>query len=245
MDYDILTELKNQGIINDHMTKEEIDKIKKEKIDRCNICLCELEKGKYLNCGHAFHLKCIKDWVSQNANCPLCKSNIKTDQNIHSRFLNERLGIRGNNQNQNQNNLNNNLNNNAANAPPRPLTNEDLLERIDLTSDVNNNLSGYKKYNFEDNLDDNPTLKKFLNLKKIQNKINVINEKIGANINIKDGKKIETGAISYGLPTEAIYDRKIENEVKRLEIELINQKFLKIYESPKESLINFINQNNK
>ena len=245
MDYDIITELKNQGIINDHMTKEEIDKIKEEKIDRCNICLCELEKGKYLNCGHAFHLKCIKDWVSQNANCPLCKSNIKTDQNIHSRFLNERLGIRGNNQNLNQNNVNNNLNNNATNAPPRPLTNEDLLERIDLTSDINNNLSGYKKYNFEDNLEDNPTLKKFLDLKKIQNKVNVIKEKMGVNINIKDGKKIETGAISYGLPTEAIYERKIENEVKRLEIELINQKFLKIYETPKESLINFINQNNK
>ena len=246
MDYDIITELKNQGIINDHMTKEEIDKIKEEKIDRCNICLCELEKGKYLNCGHAFHLKCIKDWVSQNANCPLCKSNIKTDQNIHSRFLNERLGIRGNNQNLNNqnNNANNNLNNNA-NIPQRPLTNEDLLERIDLTSDINNNLSGYKKYNFEDNLDDNPVLKKFLSLKKIQNKINVIKEKMGENINIKDEKKIETGAISYGLPTETIYERKIENEVKRLEIELINQKFLKIYESPKESLINFINQNNK
>ena len=124
------------------------------------------------------------------------------------------------------------------------MTNEDLLERIDLTNDVNINLSGYKKYNFEENLEENPTLKKFLSMKKIQKKINVLKEKIGENINIKDEKKIETGAISYGLPTEAIYDRKIENEVKRLEIELINQKFLKIYESPKESLINFINQNN-
>ena len=242
MDYDIITELKNKGIINDHMTNEEIDKIKEEKIDRCNICLCELEKGKYLNCGHAFHLKCIKDWVSQNANCPLCKSNIKTSQNVHSRFLNERLGIQRNN-NTNQNNINNNNNATTTNAPPRPLTNEDLLERIDLTSDINTNLSGYKKYNFEENLDENPLLAKFLSLKKIQNKVNVLKEKMGKNINIKDEKKIETGAISYGLPTEAIYDRKIENEVKRLEIELVNQKFLKMYESPKESLINFINQN--
>ena len=249
MDYDIITELKNQGLINDHMTKEEIDKIKQEKIDRCNICLYELEKGKYLNCGHAFHLKCIKDWVSQNAKCPLCKSDIKTDQNVHSKFLNERLGLRGNNNNLNNNNANsnnsnNNVNNGTINPPARPLTNEDLLERIDLTNDVNINLSGYKKYNFEENLEENPTLKKFLSMKKIQKKINVLKEKIGENINIKDEKKIETGAISYGLPTEAIYDRKIENEVKRLEIELINQKFLKIYESPKESLINFINQNN-
>ena len=59
---------------------------------------------------------------------------------------------------------------------------------------------------------------------------------------IRTNKKVETGAISYGLPTEAIYDRKIENEVKRLEIELINQKLLKMYESPKDSLINYAEQ---
>lgn len=79
-------------------------------------------------------------------------------------------------------------------------------------------------------------------MKKIQNKLNLLKEKLGENIDIKETRKIETGAISYGLPTEAIYDRKIENEVKRLEIELVNQKLLKMYESPKESLINFTEQ---
>ena len=247
MDYDINTELKNLGLINDHMTEEEKEKIKQDKIDRCNICLYELEKGKYLNCGHAFHLKCIRSWVSQNAKCPLCKSNIKTDQNIHSRFLNERLGIRGNNNinNNNQNNANanvqNNINNNHSNIK-RTFTNEELLERIDLTHDYNNNFISYKKYNFEETLDENPTLKKFLDVKKIQNKLNILKEKIGEKNDNNDTKKVETGAISYGLPTEAIYDRKIENEVKRLEIELINQKLLKMYESPKDSLINYAEQ---
>ena len=247
MDYDINTELKNLGLINDHMTEEEKEKIKQDKIDRCNICLYELEKGKYLNCGHAFHLKCIRSWVSQNAKCPLCKSNIKTDQNIHSRFLNERLGIRGNNNinNNNQNNANanvqNNINNNNSNIK-RTFTNEELLERIDLTHDYNKNFISYKKYNFEETLDENPTLKKFLDVKKIQNKLNILKEKLGEKNDNNDTKKVETGAISYGLPTEAIYDRKIENEVKRLEIELINQKLLKIYESPKDSLINFSEQ---
>ena len=247
MDYDINTELKNLGLINDHMTEEEKEKIKQDKIDRCNICLYELEKGKYLNCGHAFHLKCIRSWVSQNAKCPLCKSNIKTDQNIHSRFLNERLGIRGNNNinNNNQNNVNanvqNNINNNNSNIK-RTFTNEELLERIDLTHDYNNNFISYKKYNFEETLDENPTLKKFLDVKKIQNKLNILKEKIGEKNDNNDTKKVETGAISYGLPTEAIYDRKIENEVKRLEIELINQKLLKMYESPKDSLINYAEQ---
>jgi E3 ubiquitin-protein ligase synoviolin len=247
MDYDINTELKNLGLINDHMTEEEKEKIKQDKIDRCNICLYELVKGKYLNCGHAFHLKCIRSWVSQNAKCPLCKSNIKTDQNIHSRFLNERLGIRGNNNinNNNQNNVNanvqNNINNNNSNIK-RTFTNEELLERIDLTHDYNNNFISYKKYNFEETLDENPTLKKFLDVKKIQNKLNILKEKIGEKNDNNDTKKVETGAISYGLPTEAIYDRKIENEVKRLEIELINQKLLKMYESPKDSLINYAEQ---
>ena len=249
MNYDIYAELKNLGLINDHMTKEEIDKIKEEKIDRCNICLYELEKGKYLNCGHAFHLKCIRSWVSQNAKCPLCKSDIKTDQNTHSRFLNERLGIRTNNNNNaniNQNGTNSinniNLNNVSVKAEKKKvLSNEELLERIDLTQNLNSDLGSYKKYNFQNNLDDNPTLKKFLSVKKIQNKLNILKEKLGDN-SIKEIKKIDPGAISYGLPVEAIYDRKIENEVKRLEIELVNQKLLKIYESPKESLINFTEQ---
>ena len=84
-------------------------------------------------------------------------------------------------------------------------------------------------------------LKKFLSLKKIQAKINILKEKLGDS-DIKEVKNADPGAISYGLPVEAIYDRKIENEVKRLEIELINQKLLKIYESPKDSLINFSEQ---
>ena len=45
------------------------------------------------------------------------------------------------------------------------------------------------------------------------------------------------------MPTEAIYDRNIDNELKRLEIELINQKFLRIYEEPKNSLMD-LNQLN-
>ena len=250
MDYNIMTELKNLGLINDNMTEEEKEKIKQEKIDRCNICLYELEKGKYLNCGHAFHLKCIRSWVSQNAMCPLCKSKIKTDENIHSRFLNERLGLRqnnnvNNNANVNTNNMNNiNINNNIQKEQKKVFTNEELLERIDLTENINKDLSSYKKYNFEESLDDNSVLKKFLAVKKIQNKLNILKEKLG-DINNKKKKKVEPGAISYGLPVEAIYDRKIENEVKRLEIELVNQKLLKIYESPKDSLINFSEQKNK
>jgi hypothetical protein len=135
MDYNIMTELKNLGLITDEMKEEEKEKIKQEKIDRCNICLYELEKGKYLNCGHAFHLKCIRSWVSQNAMCPLCKSKIKTDENIHSRFLNERLGLRLNN---------NNVNNNANNNNPyniKPLLKESVKCKLSEITDVSTKIN--------------------------------------------------------------------------------------------------------
>ena len=245
-DYDIIEELKNQGLINNLSTEEEIEKIKQEKINICNICLSEIEKGKYLNCGHVFHLKCIKEWVSVNAKCPICKASIITDQNVRSRFFNERLGLHVNN-NANINNINNNANlNNERNQQPRVMTNEELLENIDL-SQVNNNISSNKSYNYnyEDlGYNENQLLKKYLKFKKFQEKINGLKEKIGQEIRANK-EKCESGAISYGLPTEAVYNRKIDNEIKRLEIELVNQKFLKIYEEPKNALMNFNEQNIK
>ena len=246
-DYDINVELTNLGLINSHMTEEEINKIKQEKINICNICLSEIEKGKYLNCGHVFHLKCIKEWVSLNAKCPICKSSIITDQNIRSRFFNERLGINVNNNANNINNNNANVNVNAERIQPvRNMTNEELLEHIDL-SQVTTTIPSSKSYNMSNITGDeneNKLLKKFLNLKKFQEKINEFKEKLG-NENCSSKQNYEAGAISYGLPTEAIYNRNLGNEIKRLEIELINQKLLKIYEDPKGSLMNFNEQNIK
>ena len=251
-DYDINTELTNQGLINNNMTEEEIKKVKQEKINYCNICLSEIEKGKYLNCGHVFHLRCIKEWASLNANCPVCKSQIVNQQNIRSRYFNQRLGINANNNanvnvnNNNANNINNNANLNVErNQPQRNMTNEELLENIDL-SQVSSNTIGSSKNekNYTFDYDENQLLTKFLKIKKFQEKLNGLKERIGQENNI-NRQNCESGAISYGLPTEAVYNRKIENELKRLEIELINQKFLKIYEDPKNSLIDFNEQNLK
>ena len=93
-DYDIDKELKIHGDINEDMTEEEIKKIKKEKINKCIICFSEIEKGKYLNCGHIFHLNCIKEWILHYKSCPMCKSPIKLDSNEKSDFYNKRLGIK-------------------------------------------------------------------------------------------------------------------------------------------------------
>ncbi|KAF8088288.1 hypothetical protein N665_0546s0020 [Sinapis alba] len=50
----------------------------------CCVCLCDYEDGTELRelwCRHHFHEACIDKWLSINATCPLCKSNIlKTDE---------------------------------------------------------------------------------------------------------------------------------------------------------------------
>ena len=47
--------------------------------DCCNICLNEFKSGykiSKLKCGHCFHKKCIKKWLSQNDTCPNCRCNV-------------------------------------------------------------------------------------------------------------------------------------------------------------------------
>jgi hypothetical protein len=58
--YDINTDISIQGEINAKMDEEEFNKVRENNINVCIICLGEIEKGKYLNCGHIFHLECIQ-----------------------------------------------------------------------------------------------------------------------------------------------------------------------------------------
>lgn len=45
----------------------------------CSICLCENKKrtDKYLPCGHNFHRKCIRRWISINPTCPFCNAKVR------------------------------------------------------------------------------------------------------------------------------------------------------------------------
>ncbi|KRW99372.1 hypothetical protein PPERSA_02484 [Pseudocohnilembus persalinus] len=50
------------------------------KIQECYICIVEYtENDKIINfeCGHTFHLDCIKDWLKKNATCPSCRNDLK------------------------------------------------------------------------------------------------------------------------------------------------------------------------
>lgn len=45
----------------------------------CSICLEHTKPTEYkreLKCGHVFHKKCIDNWISRYALCPLCRNSI-------------------------------------------------------------------------------------------------------------------------------------------------------------------------
>ncbi|GAA0186467.1 hypothetical protein Leryth_024792 [Lithospermum erythrorhizon] len=44
--------------------------------ETCAICLCDYEENEkigVLDCGHEFHIECIKKWLLQKNICPMCR----------------------------------------------------------------------------------------------------------------------------------------------------------------------------
>jgi E3 ubiquitin-protein ligase synoviolin len=187
------------------ISKEEKEKIKNELSVICNICLYEIDEGKYLQCGHIFHIKCIKEWIIANSNCPICKSPIINKNGIHSKFYNQQLGIN----------------------EPEKKVNEIL-----------------KKFNFENETfipKKNTEIDKYNYYKKLQ-KFLINNSNYDLNNKINE---INPGSISYSLPCEALLDRGINNELKRIEIEFLNQKLMNIYQNPVEIITQFKLENDE
>ena len=44
--------------------------------ENCVICLSNLFDIVVLPCGHIFHKKCIKKWLSFSSNCPICREQV-------------------------------------------------------------------------------------------------------------------------------------------------------------------------
>jgi len=88
MTYEQLLQLEEKmGSVSKGLTKEEIKQIPKaiyDKVhnineDKCSVCYCEFELGdklKKLSCTHQYHSKCIKPWLTNEKNCPICKKEI-------------------------------------------------------------------------------------------------------------------------------------------------------------------------
>lgn len=62
-----------------HMQEEKKEKEEKE----CIICLDEVEiEWRELECHHRYHKKCIEDWITVKANCPLCMKQINDKKEV-------------------------------------------------------------------------------------------------------------------------------------------------------------------
>ena len=88
MSYEELLALEERmGNVSKGLTKEQIDKLPKEKFvkkkytdDKCIICQYEFknyEKIIVLACKHCFHPDCIEEWLKNQKVCPYCKSEVK------------------------------------------------------------------------------------------------------------------------------------------------------------------------
>lgn len=50
--------------------------IPKNSIANCTICYDDITDDlfSYKDCGHQYHLKCIKKWIEINKSCPICRA---------------------------------------------------------------------------------------------------------------------------------------------------------------------------
>ena len=145
-DYDINVELELNGEINKNMNKEEINKIKKEKIHECTICLDDMETGKYLNCGHVFHFNCIKEWIVQCKKCPNCKLPVDLKSNKKTDFFIKALGTKNK---KTSNDINNVTNNDINSKEQKQMSNEELIQNNELEQ-KSSNQTNKEKENFKD-----------------------------------------------------------------------------------------------
>ncbi|CAK68454.1 unnamed protein product (macronuclear) [Paramecium tetraurelia] len=87
MSYEQLLQLEDQiGNVSNGIAREDIRRIRKRVIQQsdniqgvCPVCQCNMEIGeKYrkLGCNHYYHSKCIKSWLLQHNNCPICKQTV-------------------------------------------------------------------------------------------------------------------------------------------------------------------------
>ena len=200
-DYDIKKDLDINENINKNMTEEEINTIKKEKIIKCIICFCEIEKGKYLNCGHIFHFDCIKEWLTHYRKCPFCNCHIDLKSNEKSDFYNKRLGIKES-KIHNNNNINDTIKSNINIKTEKEMINKELDNNdLNIMKKKNNIIKEYNDINTQDN---NNMLDNDLRYEKLYGK----KEKINC---FKETQNSKYNKITYNLPTESLNDKTSDN----------------------------------
>ena len=83
-----MQEIEQQGLTRHELRQLKTRKLKAEDMKKktgedgsCPICFGEFTSGDQVRdletCDHLFHKKCIDQWLKLNANCPLCRSNVR------------------------------------------------------------------------------------------------------------------------------------------------------------------------
>lgn len=68
---------KDDCVIDSNVTKEQCS-ICLEENNNCSICTTE--------CGHRFHRSCLQDWTRAHNTCPMCRSEIKTINDLYHKI---------------------------------------------------------------------------------------------------------------------------------------------------------------
>jgi E3 ubiquitin-protein ligase RNF115/126 len=88
----------------------------KEGETTCNVCLYDFEKGNNvikMPCEHVFHEECVLTWLKMHNTCPVCRSELESnDPEYENRKNTHRETLRNYNNTINRNNNNNNNNGN-------------------------------------------------------------------------------------------------------------------------------------
>ena len=59
---------------------EALKRFKTKNLDECPICLEPFEPDNpavFLNCGHAFHLHCVYEWLERSSTCAVCSQHVE------------------------------------------------------------------------------------------------------------------------------------------------------------------------
>lgn len=114
--------------------------------ETCSICLDTIDDLFVTNCGHYFHKHCIDTWLNTSNNCPLCRTNDITIQEVSTNNT-YTLEINNNNNDIITNNIINNINN------------------INNTNNTNNtnNINNINNINYINHMHDTAALYNYLN----------------------------------------------------------------------------------
>ncbi|XP_019872957.1 E3 ubiquitin-protein ligase RNF181 [Aethina tumida] len=96
-DFNMFNELLG-GKLPPPASKEVVDNLPTQEISetgtQCPVCLKEHEKGEVarkMPCNHVYHSECILPWLQKTNSCPLCRYELKTDDEDYEAYRKEKL----------------------------------------------------------------------------------------------------------------------------------------------------------